>query len=52
MKEEAFGNCTNMAECEAMCPKGIRIENIARMNRDYLKAVATYREESAVAGAG
>ena len=36
--EELFGNCTNIGECEAACPKEIRMENIARMNRDYLKA--------------
>src|SRR6187402_3491660 len=35
-KEEGFGNCTNIGECEAVCPKGIQLENIARMNRDYL----------------
>lgn len=39
MDEEGFGTCTNHAECEAACPKEIRIEFIARMNRDYLKAL-------------
>ncbi|MGH9816758.1 MAG: succinate dehydrogenase/fumarate reductase iron-sulfur subunit [Candidatus Acidiferrales bacterium] len=39
MDEEGFGSCTNHAECEAVCPKEIRIEFIARMNRDYLKAL-------------
>ncbi len=38
MDELGFGNCTNAAECEASCPKGISISNIARMNREYLKA--------------
>jgi succinate dehydrogenase / fumarate reductase iron-sulfur subunit len=38
MDEAGFGNCTNHAECEAVCPKGIPIDVIARMNRDYLKA--------------
>ncbi len=38
MNDEGFGGCTNMQECEAVCPKRISIENIARMNRDYLKA--------------
>ena len=33
-----FGNCTNERECEAECPKNISITNIARMNREYLKA--------------
>jgi succinate dehydrogenase / fumarate reductase iron-sulfur subunit len=36
--EELFGSCTNIGECEAVCPKEIKLENIARMNRDYLKA--------------
>ena len=34
--QEVFGNCTNIGECEAVCPKGIPLEVIARMNRDYL----------------
>lgn len=38
MDEEGFGNCTNTGACEVECPKGISIENIARMNREYLKA--------------
>lgn len=38
MDEAGFGTCTNMAECEAVCPKGIPLEFIARMNRDLLKA--------------
>jgi succinate dehydrogenase / fumarate reductase iron-sulfur subunit len=38
MDSLGFGNCTNEAECEATCPKGIRFENIARMNREFLKA--------------
>jgi succinate dehydrogenase / fumarate reductase iron-sulfur subunit len=37
-KAELFGSCTNMRECEAVCPKGIKIEVIARMNRDFLGA--------------
>ncbi len=35
---EGFGGCTNLGECEAACPKGIRLEVIAAMNRDYLAA--------------
>ena len=38
MDEAGFGNCTNTYECEAACPKGISVENIALMNRDYLRA--------------
>jgi len=40
---ELFGSCTNMRECEAVCPKGIKIEVIARMNRDFLGAKWTGR---------
>ena len=39
MDAEGFGTCTNHGECEAACPKEIRLEFIARMNRDYLNAV-------------
>ena len=38
MDEEGFGNCTNTGACEIECPKGISLENIARMNREYLMA--------------
>ena len=38
MDDEGFGNCTNTGACEVECPKGISIENIARMNREYLSA--------------
>lgn len=38
MDEEGFGNCTNTGACEAECPKGISLENIARMNREFLGA--------------
>lgn len=38
MDEEGFGNCTNTGACEIECPKGISLENIARMNREYLVA--------------
>ena len=40
MDEEGFGNCTNTGACEVECPKGISLENIARMNREYLFASA------------
>jgi succinate dehydrogenase / fumarate reductase iron-sulfur subunit len=39
MDEEGFGNCTNTGACEVECPKGISLENIARMNREYASAV-------------
>ena len=38
MDAEGFGNCSNERECEAVCPKGISIRNIARMNREYIMA--------------
>lgn len=38
MDKEGFGNCSNTGACEVQCPKGISLENIARMNREYLKA--------------
>lgn len=38
MDAEGFGNCTNEAECEAVCPKGISVSHIARMNREYVRA--------------
>jgi succinate dehydrogenase / fumarate reductase iron-sulfur subunit len=50
VKEELFGSCTNIGECEAVCPKEIRLEVIARMNRDYLKASWTTRGDSATNG--
>lgn len=38
MDAEGFGNCTNTGACEVECPKGISLENIARMNREYFSA--------------
>lgn len=40
MDAEGFGNCTNTGACEIECPKGISLTNIARMNREFLKASA------------
>lgn len=40
MDLEGFGNCTNTGACEVECPKGISLENIARMNREYLLSTA------------
>lgn len=39
MDNEGFGTCTNLKECEAVCPKGISIRNIARLNREYVKGI-------------
>ena len=44
MDELGFGNCTNEAECQAACPKGVDISNIARMNRQYLAAAVMNAE--------
>jgi succinate dehydrogenase / fumarate reductase iron-sulfur subunit len=41
MDEEGFGNCSNIGACEIQCPKNISLENIARMNREYLRATLT-----------
>ena len=37
---EGFGSCSNEGECEAVCPKEIPISNIARMTREYVRALA------------
>ena len=50
--EEGFGGCTVIGECEAACPKGIKLENIARMNADFVKATLRHREATAGGGAG
>jgi succinate dehydrogenase / fumarate reductase iron-sulfur subunit len=47
-----FGNCTNHGECEAACPKGIKLDFIARMNRDYVKASLMGAEERRGADGG
>ena len=41
MDEEGFGDCSNHAECEAACPKGISITHIAHMRRDYFSAMVS-----------
>jgi succinate dehydrogenase / fumarate reductase iron-sulfur subunit len=54
MDVEGFGHCTNHGECEASCPKGISVSNIARMNRDFILASARgdLREGGAEGSAG
>ena len=44
MDEEGFGNCTNTGACEAECPKEISLENIARLNREFIRASAVSEE--------
>jgi succinate dehydrogenase / fumarate reductase iron-sulfur subunit len=41
MDHEGFGNCSNQYECQAVCPKDIDVRNIARLNREYLRASLT-----------
>ena len=38
MEKEGFGHCTNFQECVKVCPKGIQLDVIARMNRDFIMA--------------
>jgi succinate dehydrogenase / fumarate reductase iron-sulfur subunit len=45
--EEGFGNCTNHGACQNACPKGISVDNIARLNRDLFKATLMDRPEEA-----
>ena len=47
MDAEGFGGCTNHGECEAACPKGISLGNIARMNREFVKAMVTSKDDVA-----
>lgn len=50
MDAEGFGACTNTGACEAECPKGISITNIARMNREYFSAITTSYEVAVKGG--
>ena len=45
MDEEGFGNCTNTFECEAVCPKEISVQHIAKLNREFIKASLCSEEE-------
>ncbi len=50
MDHEGFGNCTNHHECEAACPKAISVTNIARMNREYMRAMLLETPQAETAG--
>jgi succinate dehydrogenase / fumarate reductase iron-sulfur subunit len=52
MDAEGFGHCTLYGECQEACPKEISIDTIARMNRDFLVASATKKEEKVLGGVG
>ena len=45
MDDEGFGNCTNTGAWEGECPKGISLDNIARMNRDFLKSLVVAEDK-------
>ncbi len=45
MTQEMFGSCTNIGECEAVCPKEINLSVIARMNQDFRNASIASRRE-------
>ncbi len=48
MDKEGFGSCTNIGACEAECPKGISLENIARLNREYLGAMLSGGSQNSI----
>ena len=52
MDASGFGSCTNHGECEASCPKGINLGNIARLNREFIKANMQRGRRDADAGGG
>jgi succinate dehydrogenase / fumarate reductase iron-sulfur subunit len=39
MTKEGFGNCSNHYECQAVCPKGIKVQCIAKLNREFIKSL-------------
>jgi succinate dehydrogenase / fumarate reductase, iron-sulfur subunit len=51
-QQQGFGHCTTIGECEANCPANIKLEVIAQMNGDFLRAVFKKREEASGGGAG
>jgi succinate dehydrogenase / fumarate reductase iron-sulfur subunit len=52
MDAEGFGTCTNHFECEAVCPKSISVEFIARLNRDYIRASLVGEPKASSGGEG
>lgn len=51
MDQDGFGNCTNHGACEAACPKGISIDFIGQLNRDWVKAALSYAPREVAEGA-
>jgi succinate dehydrogenase / fumarate reductase iron-sulfur subunit len=45
MLKEGFGSCSNHYECQAVCPKGIRVQFIAKLNREFIKSQITTRRD-------
>ena len=52
MDDEGFGACTNTGSCSATCPQEISLESIARLNREYTRAVVTQRKQQEGGGDG
>ena len=52
MDREGFGSCSNVMECQAVCPKGISVRFIAELNRDFLYAAFTTGEFGTLADHG
>lgn len=50
MDAEGFGNCSNITACEAECPKEISVDNIARLNREYISAAFAFAEKEEKGG--
>jgi len=50
MLSEGFGNCSNHYECQAVCPKGIKVQFIAKLNREFMKAQAASNNKKALPG--
>ena len=44
MLRQGFGNCSNHYECESVCPKGIKVKFIAKLNREFIKALITGKD--------
>lgn len=51
MLKEGFGNCSNHYECQAACPKGISVKFIAKLNREFIKAISRTQEKEIVSQA-
>jgi len=50
MLREGFGNCSKHYECHSVCPKGIKVQFIARVNREFIKAQANGGRDNLLSG--